>query len=284
MDGSQFLEDMESILSGVSTSSNAGPRSDSTLSTIDSELQNYEKPRLSRTLTDLLSEDEFDVFVVGQRTRRSTLRERMETYMSSRTLREAQGPSSYHSLEDALDEAGKAIDKKSKENDHKNFLVWDVQPEDCEKYFGRCLFKFSTHFGACFLLKYKHAVEFVQVMRKLSKKRRCKAFYRIYNVDGSLSTLVKQDEIERALEHTINRMQPPPYDEDGNEVVDTANIIMKPSELTTLKRIARYLERRRFRKVIRRQVGFAIGRFKKTRGRLFFAPFQLIWKKLFTRK
>ncbi|KAL3925801.1 MAG: hypothetical protein SGARI_005781, partial [Bacillariaceae sp.] len=273
---------MESILSGVSTTGDNVPRSDSTLSTIDSELQNYEKPRLSRNLIDLMSESEFDVYVVGQRTRRSTLRERMETYMSSRTLREAQGPSSYHSLEDALDEAGKAIDKKSKQADHKNFLVWDVQPEDCEEKFGRVLFKFSTHFGACFLLKYKHAVDFVRVMEKLGKKRRCKAFYQIYNIDGSQSTLVKQDEIARALEHTINRMQPPPVDEDGNDVVDSANVIMKPSELSTVKRIGRFLERRRFRKVIRRQVGFAIGRFKRTRGRLFFAPFQLIYKKLFS--
>jgi hypothetical protein len=275
---------MESILSGISTSRATGPHSDSTLSTIDDELQSYHaKPRLSRTLTDLMSESEFDVFVVGQRTRRTTLRERMETYMSSRTLGEAQGPSSYHSLEEALDEAGKAIEKKSKLDDHKNFLVWEVQPEDCEEKFGRILFKFSTHFGACFLLKYKHAVEFVQIMDKLTKKRRCKSFYQIFNTDGSKSTLVKQDEIARVLEHTINRLQPPPVDEDGNEMVDSANVIKRPSELGTIKRVDRYMNRRRFKKVIRRQVGFAVGRFKKTRGRLFFAPFQLLWKKLFSR-
>jgi hypothetical protein len=78
-------------------------------------------------------------------------------------------------------------------------------------------------------------------------------------------------------------MQPPPVDEDGNEMVDSANVIKRPSELGTIKRVDRYMNRRRFKKVIRRQVGFAVGRFKKTRGRLFFAPFQLLWKKLFSR-
>ncbi|KAL3912590.1 MAG: hypothetical protein SGILL_006823 [Bacillariaceae sp.] len=287
LDGSQFLEDMDSILSEVSsargtTATNGAPRSDSTLSSIDDELNFcYEKPRLHRDL--LLAENEFEVMVTSQHTNRTNLRRRMETYLSARTIQTLQGPASYSTLETVVEDDKEKSTKKAKRDT--DFLVWEILPVDCEEKDGRVLFKFTTDHGACYILKYKHAVEFVQLVKKVTKKRRCEAFYQVYKHDESKSSVVNQDAILPLLENMINRLQPPaPQEETGEVVVDTANIIKAPSDLTTIKRLNRYFNRRRMRKLIRRQVRFTIGRFQKTRGRLLFGSMQVLWKKLFSRK
>lgn len=285
LDGSHGMESMNSILDGVSSCS--------TLATIDEEskkctadqTQVVVKPRLRRDLTALMSPANRERIVTGQRTPRNALRARMGSIVSTRAL-QAQldvAPIFTRSSYERLDENESLSEQVEPEDEphHENVIVWEVIPVDCEEKleerFHRVLFKFSSSNGACFLLKYKYAIQFVQLLKKKTRKNPCTVFYQAYEFDGERSSMFKSKDVQSWLGTTIEIMQAPEIDDDGNEIWDNANIIQKPSEMSLVKRIDRYLNRRRLKKLIRRQLAHSLGRIKRSRGRLFFAPFQFVW-------
>ncbi|KAG7349557.1 hypothetical protein IV203_012154 [Nitzschia inconspicua] len=283
LDGSHGIESMTSILDGVSQTS-----SQTTLTTIDEDGKQGNdgddiKPRLRRDLTALMSPHDREQLVTGQRTPRNTLRTRMGSFVSARTLQaQLQAvPLSCRTYEKLQDDENKKQSKALQdEQHHEKFIVWEVIPMDCERKFKRVLFKFSSTNGACFLLKYKYAVQFVQLLKKKTQKVSCGVFYQAFEFDGDRSSIFKADNVESWLETTITLMQPLEKDENGNDIIDSANVITKPSEMGLIKRIDRYLNRRRLKKLIRRQLAHTIGRVKRSRGRLLFAPFQFVWSVL----
>jgi hypothetical protein len=287
LDGSHKVESMSSILEGVSMTS-----SEMTLTTADNHKDNDDiKPRLLRELTALMSSDQdHEQFVTGQRALRTTHLERMGTgsLLPARTLGQAQiqaTPSflnrSYRRLID--DDVGtQQKETRQPENGKYNekFIVWQIIPMESERKFGRVLFKFSTCNGVCFLLKYKYAVQFVQLMQKKTNNASCSVFYQAFEYHGNASSIFKADSVTSWLGTTIDVMQPPKVDVNGKEIRDNANVIKKPSEMNSIKRIDRYLNRRRLKKLIRGQLAQTFGRVEMSRGRLFFSPFQIVWSVL----
>lgn len=284
LDGSHKMESMNSILEGVSQTS-----SDRTLTAPDDSdgksTNDDVKPRRPRDLTALMSQQVREQFVAGQRAPRTTRRERMGSVMSARRRHaqiQAATPLSNRSYRRLVDEYDAEHQTKDPEDDthHDKFIVWEVIPMDCERKSGRVLFKFSSTNGACFLLKYKYAVQFVQLLMKKTRKAPCGVFYQAFEYHGETSSLLKAEGVSSWLESTIGTMQPPEIDGSGKEIVDNANVIKRPSQMSTVKRIGRYLKRRRLKKLIRRQLAHTHGRVKRSRGRLLFAPFQFVWNVL----
>jgi hypothetical protein len=281
MDGSHCMESMASILTGASQSSQQTdkPEDDGSKYMEEEDI----KPRLSRDLTALMSDHDREQIVTGQRTPRNTLRGRVGSFVSARTLQVQiqAAPLSRRTYERLQDEEAKTKLKELEDDErHEKFIVWEILPLDCERKLGRVLFKFSSTNGACFLLKYKYAVQFVQLMQKKTRKAPCGVFFQAFDFTGDKSSIFKSENVKLWLETTIETMQPPETDEDGNVIRDNANVIKKPTEMSLIKRMDRFLNRRRLKKLIRRQLAHTLGRVKRSRGRLFFAPFQFVWNVL----
>jgi hypothetical protein len=194
-----------------------------------------------------------------------------------------------------------------------SFIVITIHLVDDEENAGRLLFKVTTDYGACFVLKKKHAMEFVSILKKYSKKYECTVFYQVYAKDERVSRIVKNDAISSTLEEMISQNDTP-QNSDVQEETNTraptpqqepqlagqptqeengiANVVGEKtssnSPVTFIVRFKRYMNRRRMKKLIRPQIGIAIGKeaggtkssSNTSRGRLLFLPFQLIRKLL----
>jgi hypothetical protein len=217
--GSQFLEDMESILEGVTNTS--------TTETVLEECRYYVKPHLfrqhRRDLTALMTENE------RQRLKTKTaqsnnsppvtcrtighdgLLERMEHYLAEGLIRALNNNQNNNNTKGT----------NTKTDDGGIPMVWVIQPtrrkngnnsnkkkdsdRDVESHIR---FKFSTDFGACFYLNEKESLEFTEILRKFSSKKlppysSCKMYYQVYTMDSSESRVVKCDAISSLIQEIV---------------------------------------------------------------------------------
>jgi len=266
--GSQLLERIDSILEGVSRTSDS--EETRTLTTSLEEChRRREKLHLPRALTALISVNHRKQAVTGKFATGTTLLERIKACLSSRKHADLIDPvpPELQSFDRSLKTIITASKKTSKVKDSgimtrkDRITVWEVQPIDSEEIFGRVLFRFTTEHGACFHLKYKDAIELVEIINKKSAKSGCDVFYQVYAVDGIESSIVRRDRITELLQEMISKLQPPIPFEHGEELVyDNANVEKDPSTRGLTKHIHHYLNRRRVKKLIRRQTGISLGR------------------------
>ena len=364
--GSQYLEDMESILEGVTNTS--------TTETVLEECRYYVKPHLfrqhRRDLTALMTENE------RQRLKTKTTQSNNSPPVTCRTIgHDGLLERMEHYLAEGLIQAlnNKQNNTNTKGTNTKSDdggipMVWTIQPtrrkngnnsnkkKDSDKDVeSHIRFKFSTDFGACFYLNEKESLEFIEILKKFSSKKLspyslCKMYYQVYTIDSSESRVVKCDTISSLIHEIViaaattttttnsqKEVDKTTYndesrtngeDDDGNDGgnVATATPIAttapnsgnnvdgsknhdssaakegtkkrRPTSSTKeergggtkkhsrTKRFARYLNRRRLKRLIRQQVNIALGNTNnKSRNKLMVAlfPFSIIWK-LITRR
>lgn len=175
--GSQFLEDMESILEGVTNTS--------TTETVLEECRYYVKPHLfrqhRRDLTALMTENE------RQRLKTKTTQSNNSPPVTCRTIgHDGLLERMEHYLAEGLIQA---LNNKQSNNNTKGVntktddggipIVWVIQPtrrkngnnsnkkKDSDKDVkSHMRFKFSTDFGACFYLNGKESLEFIEILKK----------------------------------------------------------------------------------------------------------------------
>jgi hypothetical protein len=213
--GSQFLEDMESILEGVTNTS--------TTETVLEECRYYVKPHLfrqhRRDLTALMTENERQRLKTEKIQNNSPpgtcrtighdgLLERMEHYLAEGLIRALNNKQSNHNT------------KEIKSDDGVIPMVWVIQPTrrmnrnnkkkkvDNGNGESNIRFKFSTDFGACFYLNEKESLEFIEILKKNSSKKlspysSCRMYYQVYTMDSSESRVVKSDAISSLIQDIV---------------------------------------------------------------------------------
>uniref|UniRef100_A0A6U9WJF2 Uncharacterized protein n=1 Tax=Pseudo-nitzschia australis TaxID=44445 RepID=A0A6U9WJF2_9STRA len=230
--GSQFLEDIESIMEGVTETSTIAE-------TESEEFQScsYIKPRLGPRrggddLTALMSERHQRLAAISyfhpeerpspRRGRRATttktaafgrqgLRERMDAYLEeglTRILRErAQDTTDGKAKAAEISPSIDAIQKENADTDTNPYvfsvrMVWIIQPTIRN---GKIKFKFSTEYGACIFLNKMDSLEFLGIVKEFSKKNRgpsfsWNTFYQVYTMDLRESSVVKGDAVTSLFE------------------------------------------------------------------------------------
>ncbi|OEU10547.1 hypothetical protein FRACYDRAFT_247089 [Fragilariopsis cylindrus CCMP1102] len=217
--GSQYLEDMESILEGVTNTS--------TTETVLEECRYYAKPHLFRQhrcdLTALMTENE------RQRLKTKTTQGNNSPPVTCRTIgHDGLLERMEHYLAEGLIQAlnNKQNNTNTKGTNTKSDdggipMVWTIQPtrrkngnnsnkkKDSDKDVeSHIRFKFSTDFGACFYLNEKESLEFIEILKKFSSKKLspyslCKMYYQVYTIDSSESRVVKCDTISSLIHEIV---------------------------------------------------------------------------------
>jgi hypothetical protein len=284
--GTQFLEDMETILDG-------------TTSMPITALEEYTtKPRACRDLTALMSDrDRMDL--LSQQTPRIGLRERLETYLEeemARVYQEEIAGGRDEAATEKVDQkegsrankvtAGGWLTKKygkdkqatSAATDQKEEspIVWVIEPGYSDK--DRTLqFKFSTDVGACLFLKDIEALESIEFMKETSRN----TFFQVYAIEGGVSRIIRPDKITEVMKEMLSVAKPSVDEED---TFTTAVKSEQRQKHRPDQRLIRYILRRRWKNLVRRQVGIAVGdASKRARGSLIFFPLLLVWKVLMRR-
>lgn len=307
--GPRLLEDMESILEGVNNAS--------TTETTLEECRHYAKPRLYPRLNSdsvkLMTKQKHQwLHTTGTRHDQVQfsrtvgcrgLNEQMEQY-----LKEGLARVLLEKAEDITDPGGqvvkswplfKAVSRKTEfENTHAVVptisIVWVLQPTVRK---GKTKFKFSTDFGAYFLIKKDELIEFLDIMKCFCKNDknsslRCNAFYQVYTMDKRRSRVIKGDAVVSLIEEMTTHKegnlpnnpattarQTKDNEEYGHTDVNvvsastpTSTIIMSNAKDESkkgkganrrrshglVKSFTRYLNRRRLKRIIRQQTGIAL--------------------------
>ena len=156
-------------------------------------------------------------------------------------------------------------------------VVWVVRPSvDAHAHIR---FKFSSEGGAMFVLKAHEAQESLELLCDPS----CNTFFQLYSIDGATFETVSNDKISSALD-TLIRQQSQPGSPD--DVEDEAHVPTQVDDRMKMKRgpvrrIFHHLVRKRWRKVVRRQVSLAMGGVRKKRdGFAAFLPLLFAFKLL----
>jgi len=159
--------------------------------------------------------------------------------------------------------------KKAKNAEHSP-VVWVIESSFNKD--GTLRFKFTTDVGACLILKDKEALESITIMKDSS---RTNAYFQVYSTEGKESRVIKPDQISQAIEEIIAKSKPKLKEED----VLTSDAPAKTKRCIG-HRFYRFLLRRRWKKLVRRQVRIATGESSKRRGLVsIILPFSLIWKR-----
>eukprot|EP00751_Fragilariopsis_kerguelensis_P010441 CAMPEP_0170793102 /NCGR_PEP_ID=MMETSP0733-20121128/22408_1 /TAXON_ID=186038 /ORGANISM="Fragilariopsis kerguelensis, Strain L26-C5" /LENGTH=436 /DNA_ID=CAMNT_0011141895 /DNA_START=127 /DNA_END=1437 /DNA_ORIENTATION=+ len=220
--GSKNLEDMESILEGVTN----------TLVTerVLEECHYYAKPHLirhqhRRDLTALMTKNErqrlLETNTTTTRRHRNQNNNRnnnpVKTNCHDELLERME-----HYLEKGLT---RALNNKDDNNTQVTNtgggipMVWIIEPalhnkwntNNKKKKNGKnsIRFKFSTDsdFGACFYLNEKESLEFIEILKKFSSSKKlppyCKMYYQVYTMDSSESRVVKSDVISSLIKEIM---------------------------------------------------------------------------------
>jgi hypothetical protein len=265
MEGTHFLEDMESILEGITPAP---------LTALEECLP---KPRSRNDLTALMSgihrKDHLQ-----QQTPRFGLRRRLETYLEEEVAKAYQEEVDREETVEEGDQRQEANESDKPANDSKHVIsheppiVWVIHP--CHGKDGTLRFKFSTDGGACLILKDKEALESVGIMKESS----CNTFFQVYTIQGGVSRIVKPDQISRVMEEILSEAKPAVNEEDiPTYSFETEHKVKH----RPVQRLARYILRRRWKKLVRRQVGIALGDSRKgARSWMVLFPLFLVWKVL----
>jgi hypothetical protein len=275
----QFLEDMEVILAGAAPA---------TVTVLEEDLS--KPPRPVRDLRALLPENERHGEkkpVSTSAERLSGLRRRLETYLEDEMARAYEKDiKSEEEAKEAPEEEkvskveNKKIMKKMKKEAKTakipdSPIVWIIEPG----YFKgdhTLRFKLRTDGGACLILKDAEALETIEIMKKASEN----VYFQVYTLEGGVSRIVKPDKINQIIEETLADAMPGVEEEDifttGDQETET-KVKHHPGG-----RFIRYIMRRRWKNLVRRQVSIAAGNrglHSRARG-LWVAlfPLLMIWK------
>mmetsp|Transcript_13034 Transcript_13034/g.32905 ORF Transcript_13034/g.32905 Transcript_13034/m.32905 type:complete len:373 (+) Transcript_13034:474-1592(+) len=210
--GSQSLEDMESMLEGITKAS--------TTETVLEECYNYTQPRLhahrNRDLTDLMIKRECQRISNAKITHHDRqcaptrtsgcrkLSERMNQYLEEGLARIL--TDDVHNVSGGLrSKLRPSYDAVAKQKQFRNTktlvsrtpIVWVIQPTVRK---DKIKFKISTEFGARFLLKKEELVDFLNASKRFSRKETnisvsCGAFFQVYTIDSRESRVVQSDDV-----------------------------------------------------------------------------------------
>jgi hypothetical protein len=265
-DGTQLLDDIEVLLEG----SNNVP--------LESILREEHGRRPRTDLTALMHGGrEPDIL---QHTPAVGLRRRLESYLEEELARTYQEQFENDMQEEKVPDpdimgphrkptASSQPNLKS-DNDEAP-IVWVIEPGYDRQ--GTLRFKFSTDGGAYLILKDEEAKESVIIMAGSSRN----TFFQVYSLQGGVSRILGSDQISQAIDDIVEEAKPELEEEDEIHVFmpETDDNIKKSPG----KRFIRYILRRRWKNLVRRQVGIAMGDArKKGHGWLVLLPIFLIWK------
>ena len=234
--GSQYLEGMESILEGVAVASTA-PRGLGESRDCAKKQPRLCPRRSCRDLKGLMTGQELRWLTGADanrcedgpsvtratmtRTRttgRNGLKNRMEEYLQEGLARIlVENTDDGHGTKRGKASPTLGTSRKQKKNTNENTnpavssgvpMVWVIQPFVQN---GKTKFKFSTDFGACFVLEEKDSLEFVEIANRVSKKKTissfcCNTFYQMYTTDSRESRVVDSDIVSSLIKKTKTTM------------------------------------------------------------------------------
>lgn len=277
------FDDTDSMLHEISVRSASIASSPSSMTLVEDDMN---KPRACRDLRTLMTKDERGRNFVKLPTSRSIPRNRLESLVDiehedkdedhpngafdkeNRAVN-ADANTSKKRFRSMLFQKAQSI-KKAKHADHSP-VVWVIEPSLNED--GTLRFKFTTDAGACLILREDEALESIEIMKASS---RTNAYFQVYCIEGKESRVIKPERISKAIEEIIAEMKPKLIEED----VLTAEASAKTKHWIG-HRFYRFLLRRRWKKLVRRQIRIATGESRK--GRRFVSmlfPYALVWKRL----
>ena len=262
LDGTQYLEDIELLLEGST---------DMAVPLVLDEVHHGHRSRHDLTL--LMSERD-KVDLLQHQCPTIGLRQRLEIHLEealSRANQERFTNDEHNDEETARasnDGHKSSSDHTCKGKETVPPIVWVIQPGFDTS--GGLRFKFSTDSGAYLLLKEEEARESVVIMATSSRN----TFFQVYSLQGAVSRIVKRNEISKVIEEIVVEAKPM-LEDDGDQILEVGSKTKKgPGQ-----RLFRYMVRRRWKNVVRRQVGIAMGNdMKRARGWLVFFPILLVWK------
>lgn len=160
-------------------------------------------------------------------------------------------------------------------------VVWVIEPGFNKN--GTLRFKFTTDAGACLILNDTQALESIDIMKESS--RAGTYYFQVFSIQGNSSRVVKPDQIAEAMSGIIADSKPIATEDD----VLTSGV---PPNKRFGHRFFRFLLRRRWKNLIRRQVRIAMrggGNFEADSRRSRFVsmasrPFVMLWKRFTTRR
>jgi hypothetical protein len=125
-------------------------------------------------------------------------------------------------------------------------VVWVIEPTYDLKQNLR--FKFTADHGACLTLKAGEALESIEIMQEASREN---TYFQVYSVDGTSSRVIRPQQIARSFNKIVSDSNPAPVDDvlSGHSTAKDKNRLDR--------RFYRFLLRRRWRKLVRRQVRLA---------------------------
>jgi hypothetical protein len=268
-DGTQLLDDIEVLLEG----SNNIP--------LESILREEHGRRPRTDLTALMpGGQKLDLL---QHTPTVGLRRRLESYLEEELAKTYQEQFENDMQEEKVPDPDimgprrksteVSAQPNSKYNNDEPPIVWVIEPGYDRQ--GTLRFKFSTDGGAYLILKDEEAKESVIIMAGSSRN----TFFQVYSLQGGVSRILGSDHISQAIDDIVEEAKPELEEEDEihafmPEIDD--EIKKRPGQ-----RFIRYILRRRWKNLVRRQVGIAMGDArKKGHGWLVLLPVFLIWKML----
>lgn len=271
MDGTcGFMEDIEDILKGVCCDSleTVTPTATST-----AKEQTNVRPRGCRDLRSLMPEADRPQLFQGS-TPRYGLRKRLETYLEEELLL-AQLKESEDSLDKRLESNKDNVKEAPKVSEsHGDWstgpIVWVIQPGYNQD--GTLHFKITTDSGGCMILKREEALESIEILKASGTPSN--TFFQVYVIQGGISKVVSADQVADAINDVISEAKPVV---DGEEVLNSQEKTKSKKRLG--QRVYRFFLRRRWKNLVRRQVGIAVG--DSGRGARLFSmifPFFMIWK------
>lgn len=149
-------------------------------------------------------------------------------------------------------------------------VVWVIEPSHNKN--GTLRFKFTTDAGACLILKGEEVLASIDIMRAASRNN---TYFQVYSVGGNSSRVVKPDKISKAMKDLIAESKPKAEEEDVL-TIDASS----PPRKRIGDRFFRFLLRRRWKQVVRRQVRIAVGdSVERARFESMTFPFAKIWKR-----
>lgn len=244
------------------------------------------KPRGSRHLGVYVVNESSDKNLVKIQAERLGLRERLESYLDvehgnqGSTSKGVDTGDKEHVNNNSTNESkhkryrspqSKSI-RRGKKAKKEMYLpvVWVIQPGHNKD--GTICFKFTTDAGAFLVLKDEEALASLDIMKASSRSI---TYFQVYSLQGSSSRVMKPDRVAQAVNEIIAEAKPVPQQRD----LVTYGANTPRSGLR--RRFYRFLLRRRWQRVVRRQIRIALGDTRECSGFASLAsPFAKFWKRV----
>ena len=277
-----LLEDLEIIFHEIAINRSL-LSSPSTISQVDEETY---RPRASRDLGVHVPTEKREKHLVKKSTERPGLRERLESYLDVE-----------HGNQEVGCKTAAACDKENGNatstngNKHKRYrsqqskstrhckkvkkdmylpVVWVIQPGHNKD--GTIWFKFTTDGGAYLVLKDEEALASLDIMKASSPST---TYFQVYSLHGSSSRVMKPDRVAQAVNDIIAEAKPIP------EERDLVTFRPTTSRHGLRRGFHRFMLRRRWQRVVRRQIRIAVGDTRECSGFAYLtSPLAKFWKRV----